>query len=279
MHIECICQNPDCRRVFFRNPSRIKDPLRVFCKRTCIRHAPSLSERFWKNVAVCEHGTECPYCCWEWLAGRRPEGYGLFNVCINGKWKSDRAHRIAWQLWNKRLIPKGLFGCHYCSHPPCCNPFHIRPGTAKDNSQDAVKRGSLIGRYHGVQARGEQLPQSKLKDSDIPLIRKMYVDGWKIKPIAEHFGVDKVAIYNVVHGKTWTHIPSTISNIDILMQTHANKMRGITHHNAKLTESQVTSMRLLYDQGARLCDLGRQFSITPEHAGLVVRRRIWKHVP
>jgi hypothetical protein len=115
--------------------------------------------------------------------------------------------RIAWELHNQRHIPKGLFGCHYCSNPPCCNPQHIYPGTALDNSRDAVKLGSFIDRYHGIPAQGESLPQAKLTAEKVIVMRQMYKAGNMLKTIAEVFNISVPNTHTVVHYKSWKHIP------------------------------------------------------------------------
>lgn len=52
------------------------------------------------------------------------------------------AHRYAWEL-AKGEIPDGMFICHKCDNPPCCNVNHLFLGTRSDNMKDAHKKGRL----------------------------------------------------------------------------------------------------------------------------------------
>lgn len=67
--------------------------------------------------------------CWLWPVSA---GYGQF--------KGKRAHRLSYEAF-KGPIPDGLFVCHKCDVPACCNPDHLFVGTASDNSLDMVKKG------------------------------------------------------------------------------------------------------------------------------------------
>ncbi|MFB7420730.1 HNH endonuclease signature motif containing protein [Streptomyces sp. NPDC056210] len=49
-------------------------------------------------------------------------------------------HVAAYLLW-KGDIPEGLFVCHTCDVPQCCNPDHLFLGTAKDNANDRDRKG------------------------------------------------------------------------------------------------------------------------------------------
>lgn len=71
--------------------------------------------------------------CLEWLASCYAAGYGHVS---GGRY----AHRVAWVLVNGQ-IPDGLFVCHHCDNPRCCNVEHLFLGTAADNARDRAAKG------------------------------------------------------------------------------------------------------------------------------------------
>lgn len=77
--------------------------------------------------------------CWLWTGATKIGDYGEFRFNDGKKW---RTHCLSWFLTNGD-IPKGMFVCHKCDIRLCCNPDHLFLGTAKDNSQDALKKGRL----------------------------------------------------------------------------------------------------------------------------------------
>jgi hypothetical protein len=80
-----------------------------------------------------------PADCWPWLGRRRIIG-GYGQLVVDGR--PVLAHRLAWTLANGP-IPTGLFVCHSCDNPPCCNPRHLWVGTNADNVRDAMRKGRL----------------------------------------------------------------------------------------------------------------------------------------
>jgi hypothetical protein len=88
-------------------------------------------ERFWEKVRKAG-----PEECWEWSGVKLPRGYGIFTI----GYTKIYSHRYAWSLGNGE-IPDGMYVCHKCDNPSCCNPAHLFVGTASDNNADMDRKG------------------------------------------------------------------------------------------------------------------------------------------
>ena len=93
--------------------------------------SPVDKERFLQRVDV-----RGPDECWPFKSRTSPGKHGVFWA--NGK--SHGAHRIAYAV-AYGPIRDGLFVCHHCDNPPCCNPSHLFLGSARDNARDAISKG------------------------------------------------------------------------------------------------------------------------------------------
>lgn len=155
---------------------------------------------FWKRI---KKGPGC----WVW---HKHDRYGLFYM--GGTQYS--AHRLAWILTFGQ-IPTGLVVCHRCDNPPCVNPAHLFLGTAKENSEDMVRKGrSLRGSKnpsHGRGMLGAKNPAAKLSDEAVLEIRRIYSAGRHTqKQIAAMFGITQGVSSHVITGRNWPHLPGAI---------------------------------------------------------------------
>jgi hypothetical protein len=94
-------------------------------------------DRFWANV----HKTPT---CWLWTR-TTSVGYGLFNVGRHARQpfrRQMRAHRFLW-FHLHGSVPTKMFVCHRCDVRLCVRPSHLFIGTARDNIQDAARKGRL----------------------------------------------------------------------------------------------------------------------------------------
>lgn len=79
--------------------------------------------------------------CWIFLGAITDLGYGK----IGYNRKVLFAHRLSFML-HKGDIPRGLMVCHKCDNRRCINPDHLFLGTAKENTQDMMKKGRHVKR-------------------------------------------------------------------------------------------------------------------------------------
>ncbi len=150
---------------------------------------PEFEERFWSKVDRAG-GDDA---CWLWTASCFDVGYGQIS---RGN-KNLHAHRVAFEL-TKGPIPDGLFVCHHCDNPPCCNPRHLFAGDAAANSADMVAKG------RDWKHAGERCPRAKLSAAQVEEIRARYVPNrYGYKRLAKDYGVVPMTIYDIVKRRSW----------------------------------------------------------------------------
>lgn len=148
---------------------------------------------FWSKIVVKGFDE-----CWEWFPNVDKFGYGKFHIHDEeGKRITVRVHRFSWFL-KFGPIPDGLCVCHKCDNRKCVNWNHLFLGTLADNNVDRMKKG------RGV--HGEKQRSAKLKEKDIPVIRKMISEGKNYGVIGKIFGVSDESIGGIARGKYWKHV-------------------------------------------------------------------------
>ena len=148
------------------------DPL--CCGRMSVKPPPWSDEAgcaaaFWERVDK----SGGPDACWPWTGPRFPTGYGMSSLRVVGAKVSTASRaaliltagpaprltfgRSAYTLTVGRLTyGRPAFALHSCDNPPCCNPSHLRWGTARENAADMFERG---------RARPRGVPSSKSRKS------------------------------------------------------------------------------------------------------------------
>lgn len=187
--IPCVCKQ--CHASFLQYRSEISKGGGRYCSETCRRQDKKLTaEKFWAKTHQEPNG------CWTWTGTRSPDGYGL----VRGPKRTQiRAHRFAYEL-TLGPIPDGLFVCHKCDNPPCCNPAHFFLGTHQENQADRIAKGRS--------SHGERVHFSKLRVSQVAEIRARYAAGGTSHSVlARDYGVSPSLIGFIVTRKIWKQVP------------------------------------------------------------------------
>ncbi|MFC8463386.1 HNH endonuclease signature motif containing protein [Streptomyces sp. NPDC057250] len=78
---------------------------------------------FYGKITRTENG------CWEWQGPQTQAGYGRLNI-TNRYWYT---HRLSHEL-HTGAIPAGMHVDHLCRNRICCNPAHLEPVSAQENT-------------------------------------------------------------------------------------------------------------------------------------------------
>lgn len=168
-------------------------------------------QRFWSKVDI--KGAND---CWPWKAkSRGVNGYGLLKHFSGA---NIIASRISCFLAHGAPPYSGARTLHSCDNPPCCNPQHLRWGTAKDNVEDAMKRKRHINppRCHDVPAweakrkkampRGQAVWNQSLDETTVRKIWNLHFQKKNVSEIAILTGCKKHVVSDVCRGKSWQHL-------------------------------------------------------------------------
>jgi hypothetical protein len=113
--------------------------------------------------------------------------------------KHAHVHRLVYQECFGE-IPKGMVVMHICDTPSCINPGHLKVGTQKDNIHDAMQKGRAKYPNEKYRAKGTQVKNSKLTETQVIEIRK---DKRSQSQIAKEYGLSRGYVARVRNKKVW----------------------------------------------------------------------------
>ena len=148
----------------------------------------STVKRFWSKVDKSKD-------CWNWVACKDKDGYGVFNV--NPQRKYEKAHRFVYELEIGKILD-GKIICHHCDNPSCVNPSHLYLGTYKSNAKDRQKRN------RGRNQNGTKNHMAVLNWEKVRKIRAMWQSGnYTQKAIADYFNVSRGCVTGIIYNVNW----------------------------------------------------------------------------
>ncbi|WP_305821371.1 hypothetical protein [Massilia brevitalea] len=167
--------------------------------------------------------------CWEWTAGKKGGGYGVFF--LDGKLRG--AHRAALLLFKGLHIETPLDAMHSCDNPGCVNPAHISYGSRSENMIDA----SIKGRVVRVQDwRGELNPKAKLSGAQAREIVDQVLSNATRADVARRYGVtpERVSQILIAAGHSCEHSATDVAAAVRRAKTHCKRGHSLAGDNLRI---------------------------------------------
>ncbi len=142
-------------------------------------------QRFWRYVVKGPADTDC----WLWTGAVGDDGYGRFWTSLpGGRQRTMRPQRFLWRELTGEDLPPDVLLLHRCDIPLCVHVeldphlSHLRPGTWRDNQDDAVRRGRQHNRF--TVERFATLPRAERARRASQLRDSVREHGWDPDRIA-----------------------------------------------------------------------------------------------
>ena len=118
--------------------------------------------------------------CWLWTGCVNDRGHGYVRIANKYRF----VHRLVWQITRDQKLTSSMWIARTCKNNRCCNPKHLQ-----------IKAN-----------RGASHYCSKLIDSEVIEIYRLWMGGQSQHEIAKQFKVNRTTVRNIVNGYTWKHI-------------------------------------------------------------------------
>jgi hypothetical protein len=127
-------------------------------------------------------------------------GYVVINLGSDDERKVYRVHRLVLEAF-VGPCPEGQ-ECRHLDGDKTNNRLdNLRWDTHGENILDRFR--------HGTVKFGEDVPNAKLRRTDIPQILELRASGRSFRDIGGRFGVGEATIEDVVYGRTWKQLPES----------------------------------------------------------------------
>ncbi|WP_442800462.1 HNH endonuclease signature motif containing protein [Sphingopyxis sp. 113P3] len=129
------------------------------------------------------------------------------------------AHRVACTIAHGSPPEGKASALHSCDNPPCCNPAHLRWGSHKENTADAIERDraspppkNTSYRRRDTQPKGADVWNQSLTEDKVREIWRLHLaGGMTTSQIAEAVDATRHAVTDVARGRSWRHLPDAPS--------------------------------------------------------------------
>lgn len=181
---------------------------------------------------------------------------------VNGKKKISYSHRYSWERVHG-TIPPGMYVCHKCDIPLCCNPDHLFIGTPAENNADTIKKGRHRNQFQKIR---DVITEQEAED----IVSEYYTSGVSYRKLAAKYGVAASSIRGIIDGRIYGHLTNGL-------QKPSHMVSGAKAGSAKLTNEIVLDIKIQYATGKVGCvQLGEKYGVAPSTIMRAIRGKTWR---
>ncbi len=134
--------------------------------------------------------------------------------------------------------------------------------------------------YH---QQGEKNPRAKLKENNIIMIRKEYLEtDITTTDLGLKYGLRHTTINHLLNGKSWSHISDYLeeckNKLKEKMRIKLKAPRGVNHPNSKLNENNVVQIRKDFIDGVSRKNIKTKYNISDGCLNHIIHGRSWTHI-
>jgi len=205
------------------------------------------------------------------------------------------AHQLAAFSVFGRFPGLGEQVLHRCDRKCCCCPRHVRLGTGRENTLEAIIRGLFTPTFPSGSSKGEKNGRAILSDDEAAWIKWLLANKtvWFTSALREHhsaeealaihFRVTVAVIRRTKRRESWAHVgPVRPESLPDEISVPADAKPLVAHGQGLIGAANVKTILLAYpassDKHHFVRNTAAQYGVSTNTIRAILSRKIYKHV-
>jgi len=189
-------------------------------------------------------------------------------------WRVHRLVALAFVQLPENTLAENMDVDHVDNDKLNCVFTNLQWLTHTDNTQKARDDGLMV--YH----KGSAHHAAVLDETTVNEVRQLAIDGVSYTMIGKYFGVCSGTTSSIIRRLNWKHVPEADSaGIDTLLNATESPIGlGSSNKMSKLTETDVSEIRIRLREGMSQGAVARLFKVSGTTISDIVLGKTWAHL-
>ncbi len=148
---------------------------------------------------------------YDWMIKKQTD-----NVYNSKKYPNRKPYKLCFlrgEIEDHQAQVHRIVAIHFVPNPENKPQVNHKNGIRWDNSEENLEWNTKVENERHAWAvlkrqstKGEKHGKAKLKETDIPVIRKLLVEGVSMYMVAKRYSVAHATIWHIAKGRAWRHV-------------------------------------------------------------------------